>query len=117
VGCDPSPVTRGLPWIGLALITAAVGLGFWPVHSEEIDCGSVVRPTDFSDRSVELKQAKDFLDAQVPAAMCRSARSPAQYSAAALGVGGLTALVVGGVVRRRRATGPARASDRPAPES
>ncbi|MDX6435013.1 MAG: hypothetical protein QOE54_7379, partial [Streptosporangiaceae bacterium] len=35
---------------------------------------------------------------------------------AALGVGGLTALVVGGVVRRRRATGPARASDRPAPE-
>ncbi|MGI8334568.1 hypothetical protein ACRYCC_31845 [Actinomadura scrupuli] len=97
---------RRLPWVGLTLITAAVGLGLWPVHSEELDCGSVLRPTDFSDRSVELTQAKDFLDPEVPHAMCASARTPLRYSAAVLGVCGLTALIAGGVARRR-ATGPA----------
>lgn len=103
---------RRLPWIGLTLITAAAGLGWWPVHSEDLDCGSVLRPTDFSDRSVQLTQASDFLDAEVPHAMCASARSPLRYSAAALCVCGLTVLVAGGVVRRR-AAGPAGAADRP----
>jgi hypothetical protein len=92
------------------LIAAAVGLVFWPVHSEDLDCGSVLRPTDFSDRSVELTQAGDFLDAEVPHALCASARSPLRYSAVGLGVCGFTALVAAGVARRR-ATGPVRAPD------
>ena len=105
---------RRLPWIGLTLITAAVGLACWPVNSEELDCGSVLRPTDFSDRSVELTQAKDFLDAEVPHAMCASARAPLRYSAATLGVCGLTVLIAGGVARHR-ATGPAGTPDQDGP--
>jgi hypothetical protein len=109
-------VTRRLPWIGLALIAAAAVLGFWPVHNEDLTCGSVLRPTDFHNRSVELTEASDFLDATVPDAMCTSARTPMEYPAGILLIGGIILLIVG-IVRRRRHTGSATSSDRADPAS
>jgi hypothetical protein len=110
-------VTRRLSWIGLALIAPAVGLGFWPVHSEELNCGSVFQPTDFHSRSVELTQGGHFLDPSVPDAMCTSARSYVEYPAAILVIGGIIVLIVGVVVRRRNTTGPTPSFSEAVPDS
>lgn len=59
-------MTRILGWIAAGLLASGLTLGFLPLDSYEVDCGSVFNPTSKSERAKEVADQQDEDDITYP---------------------------------------------------
>ncbi|MET3963631.1 hypothetical protein ABIE44_003565 [Marmoricola sp. OAE513] len=69
-------MTKILGWVAAGLLVSGLILGFLPLNSYEIDCGSVFNPTSKSERAKDAADQRDEEDISYPD-FCDEARDGA----------------------------------------